>query len=138
MTEAPEALSVLRAGAGILAPVLSAGGFVFDIIGTGHGSGGGYASGRFSRSGQFLEFHVRHSLGLVSYGWDGQVISHQDYLRGIRAAGAYPGYGGDVLDAFRRLAADLAGPLSGFRDGDRAGYELGLRAAKHQSRGRLP
>jgi len=31
---------------------------------------------------------------------------------------------------FRHLALDLAGPLAGFRDGDRRGYEADLEAAR--------
>lgn len=138
MADAAEAFRVMEAGAAILAPVLAPGGFAFEVTGTGQSSGGGYASGRFTRPGQYLELHVRHSLGLVTYGWDGQILSHQDYVRGVGATGAYPGYGSNILDGFRHLAADLAGPLSGFKDRDRTGYELGLRAAKQEPASWLP
>jgi hypothetical protein len=69
------------------------------------------------------------SLGLVSYGWDGATLSHAGYLRGLGAAGAYPGYSTGPLDGFRHLAADLAGPLRGFRDGDRQDYDRTRRTA---------
>lgn len=138
MAQAAEALRVLQAGAAIVAPVLAPGGFTFEITGTGASSRGGYGSGRLTRPDQYLEFHVRHSLGLVTYGWDSHVLSHKDYLRGVGASGAYPGYSSDILDGCRHLAADLAGPLSGLKDRDRTGYELGLRAAKQEPADRLP
>jgi hypothetical protein len=35
------------------------------------------------RGSQYLEFHLRYSLGLVTYGWDDAALSHADYLRGL-------------------------------------------------------
>jgi hypothetical protein len=99
-----------------------------------HGSGGAFATGRFTRGDQYLELHFRRSLGLVTYGWGGSVLSHADYLAGLEVTGAYPGYSADALDGFRHLAQDLAGPLSGFRDGDRSGYDRSLRAASRPAR----
>lgn len=81
--------------------MLAPGGFAFEVTSTGHGPGGGYASERFTRPGQYLELHLRRALGLVTDSWDGQVLSHQDYLRGVGAAGAYPGYSRNILDGFR-------------------------------------
>jgi hypothetical protein len=68
------------------------------------------------------ELHVRHSLGLVTYGWDGDALCHADFMRGLRASGAHPGYSSDSVDGFRHPAQDLAGSLSGFVDGDHGGY----------------
>jgi hypothetical protein len=104
----------------------------------GTGSGGRFAAGRFTKNGQYLEVHFRYSLGQVTYGWDGAAISHADYLRGLGVTGTYPGYSDDPADGFRHLAQDLAGPLSGFRDGDRGGYKLGLQAARQPRNRQLP
>jgi hypothetical protein len=90
------------------------------------------------RAAQYLELHFRHSLGLVVYGWGDSTISHADYLRGMDKTGAYPGYSADPLDGFRHLASDLAGPLRGFRDGDREGYEHARRIADEASVTKLP
>ncbi len=66
------------------------------------------------------------------------LLNHADYLAGLGETGAYPGYGTDPLDAFRHLARDLAGPLSGFFNRDRNGYERSLRAARQPRRRTLP
>jgi hypothetical protein len=138
VANADDAVRILEAGADLLSPVLSPAGFTFQVTHLGCSSGGDFATGRFTRGGQYLEFHVRHSVGLVTYGWDGATISHGDYLRGLGVAGAYPGYSIDPLDGFRHLALDLAGPLSGFRDGDRRGYERSLQAATQPRNRQLP
>lgn len=80
---------------------------------------------RFTKGAQYLELHFRHSLGQATYGWDDTATSHPDYLRGLGVTGSYPGYSGDPTEGFRHLALDLAGPLSGFRDGDRGGSGRG-------------
>jgi hypothetical protein len=138
MADAAGAVAVLEAGAAVLSPVLSPAGFTFELTHQGTSSGDYFATGRFTRGAQYLELHVRHSLGLVTYGWDEAAISHADYLRGLGVTGAYPGYSDDPADGFRHLAQDLAGPLSGFRDGDRGGYELGLQAARQPRNRQLP
>jgi len=71
----------------------------------------------------------RIAVGLVAYGWDDATLSNADYLRGMGVSGAYPGYSTDPLDGFRHLALDLAGPLSGFRDGNRSRYHRARRLA---------
>jgi hypothetical protein len=118
--------------------VLTPAGFSFHRTSAGHGSGGAFASGRFAKGSQYLELHFRHSLGLVVYRWGHGTISHADYLRGMNKTGAYPGYGADPLDGFRHLASDLAGPLCGFRDGDREGFERARRIAAEASITKLP
>ena len=130
--------AILIAGSAIVGAVLSPAGFTFQHTETGHPSGGTFAAGRFIRAGQYVEFSFRWSLGLVSYSWDGATLSHAGYLRGLGATGAYPGYSTDPLDGFRHLAADLAGPLSGFRDGDRQEFDRARRAAKETTRRKLP
>jgi hypothetical protein len=138
MTSVRDPASVMAAGAAILARELSPAGFTFQLTGRGSSSGGNFAAGRFTRGDQYLEIHFRYSLGLVTYGWGDSQLSHADYLAGLGQAGAYPGYGADPLDGFCHLAQDLAGPLSGFRDGDRGGYERSLLAAKQPRRRTLP
>jgi hypothetical protein len=126
------------AGAAVLAAQLAPAGFAFELTAQGIGSGGRFATGRFTRDDQYLELHVRRSLGLVTYGWGDDSLSHGDYQAGLGAGGAYPGFGADVLDGFRHLAQDLAGPLSGFVTGDRDGYDRSLRAAGQPRRRSLP
>jgi hypothetical protein len=138
VADSADAVSVLNAGAAILAPVLAPAGFTFHLTSHGRSSGGDFATGRFTKGTQYLELHFRYSLGLVSYGWDDAAISHADYLRGLRVTGSYPGYSDDPLGGFRHLALDLAGPLSGFRDGDHRGYEAGLEAARQPGGRQLP
>lgn len=138
MADPRDAAAVATAGSVILGHVLLPAGFTFQLTGTGHSSGGAFAAGRFTKGSQYVEFHFRHSLGLVVYGWGDATLSHADYLRGLDAAGAYPGYSADPLDGFPRLALDLAGPLSGFRGGDRSGYDRARRAAVGAPRRKLP
>ena len=138
MADSADPVSVLKAGAAILTPVLAPAGFTFHLTSHGHSSGGGFATGRFTKGAQYLELHFRHSLGMVTYGWDDTALSHADYLRGLAVTGRYPGYSDDPLGGFRHLALDLAGPLSGFRDGDRRGYEVGLHAARQLGARHLP
>ena len=140
MAGAPDPVSVLMAGSAIVGQVLSPAGFAFRVTGTGRPSGGAFATGRFTRGSQYVEFSFRYSLGLVSYGWDGGTLSHAGYLRGLGAAGAYPGYSTDPLDGFRHLAADLAGPLRGFRDGDHEEFQRARHAAAEwlRTKPRLP
>jgi hypothetical protein len=126
------------AGSVILGQVLSPAGFTFQLINQGRGSGGAFATGRFTKGRQYLEFHFRHSLGLVVYGWDGETLPHVDYLRGLGVTGNYPGYSTDPLDGFRHLALDLAGPLAGFRDGDHRGYDRARHAAAEEGARKLP
>jgi hypothetical protein len=130
--------ALLEAGAAILAPVLSPAGFIYEPARQGRGSGGDFAAGRFTRGTQLIEFHLRHSLGLVTYGWDDLTLAHAGYLRGLGISGAYPGYSDDPLDGFRHLALDLSGPLSGFLDGDHRGFERGLQAAAQPPGRQLP
>jgi hypothetical protein len=70
----------------------------------------------------------------------GQVLSPAGYLPGLGAAGAYPGCGTDPLDGFRHLAADLAGPLRGFRDGNHEEFQRARHAAAEwlRTKPRLP
>ncbi len=123
-------MATLNEGALILGEVLTPNGFVFAPVAHGNGSGGPAAQGRFVRGTQAIDLHFRRTLGLVSYAWDAVVVSHADYLRGLDAPGAYPGFSEDPLDGFRHLAQDLAGPLAGFVAGDRAEFDRAVAAVK--------
>jgi hypothetical protein len=62
----------------------------------------------------------------IPSGWspmDGTTLalSHADYLRGLGATGAYPGYSDDPIDGFRHLALDLPGRCQGSGTGIAAG-----------------
>ena len=138
MADAQDPMAVVTAGSVIVGTVLLPAGFTFQPTGAGHSSGGAFAAGRFIKHSQYLQFHFRHSLGLIVYGWGEATLCHADYLRGLGTTGAYPGYSTDPLDGFRHLALDLAGPLCGFRDGDRSGYDRARRAAADGPRRKLP
>jgi hypothetical protein len=68
MADSADAVSVLKAGAAILTPVLAPAGFTFHLTSHGHSSGGDFATGRFTKGTQYLELHVRHSLGMAMGG----------------------------------------------------------------------
>ena len=95
MADSADPVSVLKAGAAILTPVLAPAGFTLHLTSHGHSSGGDFATGRFTKGTQYLELRLRHSLGMVTYGWDDTVISHAGYLRGLAVTGRYPGYSDD-------------------------------------------
>jgi hypothetical protein len=85
---------LLQRGSAVLAPLLLKHGFLFKAFALGGSSGGSYASGEFTRSTRRLEFHVRHSLGIVSYLLADRSMSHQQYMRsvhGVPDRNYYPG-----------------------------------------------
>lgn len=135
---AEEQVTTLHEGAMILGAVLSPSGFVFVPGVHGNGSGGPSAQGRFVREAQSIDLHFRWSLGLVTYAWDGDVLSHADFLRGLAITGAYPGFSDDPLDEFRHLAQDLSAPLAGFVAGDRSEFDRALAAVQSMPTTRLP
>jgi hypothetical protein len=96
----------------LLARILEPHGFYFVDEGTGVGSGGRFQRGAWTRDdGRRLEYSVRESLGDVVYRVGEIVLSHEAYTRGVAertAAGAYPGFSSDAMDAFRHLASDLS------------------------------
>ncbi|MGA8939047.1 MAG: hypothetical protein WB439_07775 [Acidobacteriaceae bacterium] len=105
-----QAEQYLHEGATILAEVLKSEGFDFVLIAHGDSSGGRFASGKFIRNNRELEFHFRHSLGMVTYRLNGRDINHADYMQvvlGRSNASHYPGFSDDVLEGFRGLAQDL-------------------------------
>src|SRR5580704_14439646 len=57
MTSVRDPASVMTAGAAILARELSPAGFTSQLTGHGPGSGGDFATARFTRGDQYLEIH---------------------------------------------------------------------------------
>ena len=105
-------------------------GFVFVALASGKSSGGWSASGEFrrERDGELrrLELHFRHSLGLVSDHVDGTSLSHNDYMRALKAKNQDPGFSHDPLDGFRHLLHDLEHP----RHRLPRGYQRPVRALR--------
>ena len=129
----------MAVGAVILGEVLVPHGFAYARGPQGVGSGGRYAQGRFFRNDQLIDFHLRLSLGMVTYTWADDVLDHRDLLRSPGVSGAYPGFSDDPLDGFRHLAVDLAGPLAWFVDGgSRTPFDLALAMASTGPARRLP
>jgi hypothetical protein len=104
---------ILDRGLPELAAVLEPAGFVFIDAGDQLDSGGPSAGGDFLRGDRRLEIHVRHALGQVRYYFGDYVISHEDFVRGVRGTdridgpNQYPGFSDDPLAGFRHLRADL-------------------------------
>jgi hypothetical protein len=108
MSNKPE--QMLQNGSVILAGLLTGHGFVYELKGTGKGSGGNYAWGIFRRGDRSLELHFRYSLGMVSYHLGDRSLSHEYYMRSVIGrphASHYPGFADDPLEGFRHLRADL-------------------------------
>lgn len=97
-----------------LAEVLGPAGFTFVALDEDDGSGDTSASGEFRRGDRRLELRVRRSLGLVRYHFGDQTLSHEDFVRGVRALDGisaeaeYPGFSDDPAAGFRHLRVDLA------------------------------
>jgi len=73
------------------------------------GSGGDFASGAYVRNERKLEFHFRHSLGLVTYRFREFAASHEWVIRALGAYGhhKYPGFSDVPLNGFRHLRSDI-------------------------------
>jgi len=143
MAATPDEL--LEAGRIILDPVLTKHGFRWAPERTGHGSGGNFAIGAYIRDTRRLELHFRFSLGLVSYSFGDQRVSHVDYMRvavGPNGRRAYPGFSQDPLAGFRHLAKDLAEYATAFLSGTdqelAAMIETATEAARVGAKKRLP
>jgi hypothetical protein len=104
---------LLDQGVAELTKVLEPAGFVYIDGGEQMGSGGPSANGDFLRDDRRLELQVRSSLGVVRYHFGDYVISHEEFVHGVRGteriAGPmeYPGFSEDPLAGFRHLRADL-------------------------------
>ena len=142
---APTPDEFLEAGWIILDPILKKHGFRWAPEGSGHGSGGNFVIGAYIRDTRRLELHFRFSLGLVSYSFGDQRVSHVDYMRvadGPNRRRAYPGFSQDPLDGFRHLAEDLAEYATAFLSGTdeelAAVIETATEAARVAEKRRLP
>ena len=101
---------ILKTGAEILAPAMTAHGFAFSLGGQGHSSGGDFAFGWWTRRNRRLEMRVRFSLGLVAYHLGGDAVGHEWYIwavTGKKHLAQYPGTSDDILAAFKHLHADI-------------------------------
>jgi hypothetical protein len=107
-----EPADVLAEGNEILAAVLRPAGFEPGSIESGHGSGGPFATTRWTRGNQAIEISFRTSLGMVVYSWGDEKYEHRHVVGALRVTASYPGFSTDPLDGFRHLTADLAGPLA--------------------------
>jgi hypothetical protein len=118
----PDPTALLSAGLQIVAPRLTAHGFVWVPGSSGQGSGGKFDSGNFVRNERSLELHFQYSLGLVTYHIGSLAISHADYMihTGHKSDSRYPGFSKDPLEAFRSLAYDLAHYCEDFLSGSGA------------------
>jgi hypothetical protein len=111
---------MLQRGSALLAPLLLGHGFSFNILETGSSSGGRFASGEFKRGTRRLQFHFRHSLGMVTYSLADRSMTHQQYMRSVNGGlgeSHYPGFSDDPLDAFRHVLLDLEQHGSDFLGG---------------------
>ena len=104
---------LLDRGAAELTEVPGLAGFTYTSRDDDDGSGEPSASGEFRRGDRRLELGVRRSLGLVRYHFGEQSLSHEDFVRGVRALDGiaaeaqYPGFSDDPAAGFRHLRADL-------------------------------
>ena len=101
---------ILFDGSEILKPLMIKNGFQFSVDGKGQSSGGNFAFGSWTKNDRKLEYHFRHSLGLVEYSLGAKSIAHEFFLwalTGEKRKAKYPGSSEDPLDGFRRLFNDL-------------------------------
>ena len=107
--EAFEPAHRLKEGSELILTVLAQHGFVFELQGEGHGSGGTFARGEFVKSDRRLEIHVRRSLGAVRYHVGRATALHEPYMRalGVWEQCRYPGFSTEPQQVFRDLAHDL-------------------------------
>ncbi|HWR13657.1 MAG TPA: hypothetical protein VN577_02425 [Terriglobales bacterium] len=114
---------VLRHGATILKPIFDPSGFKFRKESSGRSSGGAYASGAFVKGNRRFEFHVRDSLGLVTYRVGGTQLSHTDYMTQLGVKHLYPTFGEEFQSQFEALAHDVVTFAQDFLQGDGAEFK---------------
>jgi hypothetical protein len=122
-------------GVRILEPQFLKYGFVYRKLASGASSGGHFASGEFFKDLRRIEFHLRYSLGMVTYHLGRQSMSHQDYMRSILGrehASHYPGFSSDPLDGFRHLLQDLEEHCSEFLTGSDESLSKRIQDANKQ------
>jgi hypothetical protein len=100
-------------GVAELAQVLTPAGFTFVRTDEDDGSGDPPARGEFRKGDRRLELQARRSLNVVRYHFGEHVLSHEDFVRGVRAVdriageAQYPGFSEDPAAGFRHLRADI-------------------------------
>ena len=127
------ALETLRQGIDILSPVMRAHGFEYREEGSGRGSGGEFARGRFKKGDRILEIHFRHHVGLVDYHVGSDSIRHEVLMRALlgRAGGNhYPGFSDDPMEGFRGLKHDLEHFADDFLAGSGDAFRKGVEQAR--------
>ena len=113
-------VEMLAVGSVLLEPLLFKHGFSYRTLDAGNSSGGQFASGEFTKGSRRLEFHFRHSLGMVTYNLGSRSMSHQEYMHSVLRrpnASHYPGFSSDPLDGFRHLYLDLEEHCAEFLEG---------------------
>jgi hypothetical protein len=120
MTKRRAPTKLLLEGVKILDWVMNPFGFVFRFEAAGHGSGGDFAWGRYSRGDRSLELHFRHSLGLVRYQIARHSLDHESYMGflGVHGCNQYHDFPKNPLDSFNALAHDLQAYCQDFLSGN--------------------
>lgn len=111
---------ILLKGSELLKPLVTQYGFALRRLSKGKGSGGAFASAEFRRADRRFEFHVRFSLGLVTYHLGSESISHEEYMYSVLGEATlsrYPGFFNDPLEAFRGLRDDMRDYCADFLEG---------------------
>lgn len=117
----------------ILDPLLKQQGFQLASVDSGQGSGGPYARAEYQNADRRLEFHYRFSLGLVTYHFGSETISHESYMRAVLGqvgGNKYPGFSDDPREPFLDLKYDLEHYASAFLTGDKQEFEKSLKLAR--------
>src|SRR5437764_181290 len=96
-----EPADVLTEGNRLLATVLRPAGFLPDSVVAGQGSGGRFATTRWTRGDQVIEISFRASLGMVVYRWGEETYDHGHVVGALDVTASYPGFSIDPLDGFR-------------------------------------
>ncbi len=119
--------AMFQEGLAILGPLLESHGFRFQYGPSGPSSGGEFVSGAYERGNRSLEFHLRYSLGLVTYRIGSAELSHVEFMRlqpEVQGRNQYPGFSDDPLDGFRHLRSDLENYGSDFLSGSGRFFSL--------------
>jgi hypothetical protein len=124
---------VLLQGAELLRPLFTEHGFAFELLGGGPSSGGEFAYAEYRKGERRIEFHFRHSLGMVTYHLGPDSISHEQYMFSVRekpSLSRYPGFSGDPLDAFRDLGGDIEAYCAEFLGGTNEEFHNRIEEAR--------
>ncbi len=114
-----EVRDTFQKGCLILEPILKKYGFEYFDTGSGGSCGGPFMSGGYKKEDRKIEFSYRWGLGCVVYKIGDLSLDHDVYMKflGVHGKSKYPGFGKDLLDAFRDLHYDLENFLGDFLSG---------------------